>query len=508
MAYRNPIRTRTFRLMTIGACTLGSFFIGLAATRFGSMGGAEFLPSAMVGLVMAAFCALAAASSAASFFAGVDESVRYVHFETMHDKLTGLPGRKAMSARIAAAAERAAATGSPVFLVDIDIDRFKSINDVIGYSNGDELVRCFAERLRQSVPHGTEIGRIAAGEFALLLDDEDGERRIDLFVERLLAGLARPYRLSSHLQTVNISIGIAALPKDGREPDTLLRCSNLALQHARLSGTGGWAAYRHEMGVAADHRQWIESELQDAFVRREFTLNYQPQHDLSTGRIVGYEALMRWNHPQRGMIPPDEFIPIAEETGMIGQMGEWVLRQACVDARRLPADCSVAVNISAVEFMKRDFIARIAAVIKETGISPSRLELEITETAMMQDRERAAAILRELAAMGLTVAVDDFGTGYSNLSYLIDFSFHKLKIDRSFIGRMNSDPNAGAVVATIVGLSRALGVETVAEGVETQEQATLLKAAGCNIAQGYLFGKPAPLPAEPGAARPRLRAVS
>jgi diguanylate cyclase (GGDEF)-like protein len=508
MPYRNPIRTRTFRLITIGACTLGSFVIGLAATRFGTSGEVEFLPAAMVGLVMAAFCALAAASSAASFFAGVDESVRYVHFETMHDKLTGMPSRKAMMAKIAAAAKETSSTGKPVFLVDIDIDRFKTINDAIGYSNGDELVRAFAERLQQSVPHGTEVGRIAAGEFALLIGDKIGGKRIDLFVEHLLERLAKPYRLATHLQSINLSIGIASLPKDGLNPELLLRRSNLALQHARVSGIGGWAVYHREMGQVADYRNWIESELQAAFERREFTLHYQPQHDLSTGSIVGYEALMRWNHPLRGMIPPGEFIPVAEETGMITQIGSWVLRQACLDARLLPEECCVAVNISAVQFMKRDFISEVAAVIAETGIDPSRLELEITETAMMQDRERAAAILKELTAMGLTVAVDDFGTGYSNLSYLIDFSFHKLKIDQSFIQRMNTDSNTGAIVSTIVGLSRALGVHTIAEGVETEHQAAMLKAAGCNIVQGYYYGRPAPLPVEQIAKRPRLRAVS
>lgn len=507
MPYRNPIRTRTFRLITIGACTIGSFVIGLAATRFGTSGNVELLPAALVGLVMASFCALAAASSAASFFAGVDESVRYVHFETMHDKLTGLPSRKAMMAKIAAAANHTRSTGKPVFLVAIDINRFKSINDAIGYSNGDELVRCFAKRLQQSVPAGTRIGRIAAGEFALLIDDDGGER-IDLFVNQLLDRMAKPYRLATHLQSVNLSIGIVSLPKDGFDPELLLRRSNLAIQHARASGIGGWAAYHPEMGEVADYRQWIESELQGAFERGGFALHYQPQHDLSTGQIVGYEALIRWNHPLHGMIPPDEFIPVAEETGMITQIGAWALRQACLDARRLPPECFVAVNISPVQFMKRDFVAEVAAVIAETGIAPSRLELEITETAMMQDRERAAAILKQLTAMGLTVAVDDFGTGYSNLSYLIDFSFHKLKIDQSFIQRINSDRNTGAIVSTIVGLSRALGVHTIAEGVETEHQATLLKAAGCNIVQGYYYGRPAPLPAETAVTKPQLRAVS
>ena len=323
---------------------------------------------------------------------------------------------------------------------------------------------------------------------------------MDRIVEELIEQLMEPYQLPTHLQSVNLSVGIVAMPKDGTDPVLLLRRSNLALQHARAGGIGNWSAFQPDMGQVADYRQWIESELHTAFLRGDFDLHYQPQLDLAKGKIVGYEALIRWRHPERGMIAPMEFIPIAEETGMILPIGEWVLRRACNDARHLPEDCFVAVNISPVQFMTKDFIGTVREVIQSTGIKPERLELEVTETAMMQDRERAAAILKQLSEMGISVAVDDFGTGYSNLSYLIDFSFQKLKIDRSFVSRIDTDSSTGAVVSTIVGLSRALGVHTIAEGVETENQATMLRAAGCEAVQGFLFGRPAPLKIENGIA--------
>ena len=488
-AYSNPKRSPVFRLITIAASGLGSFTIGLWGLSFG--GGLEGLSNPVIGGVIASLCALAAGLAAMSFFAGVDESETYVYRETQIDKLTGLHARTAMIGKIAEAAAATVRDGKPVFLVDIDIDRFKQINDAIGYGQGDELIRAFAARLRDNVPHNVEIGRIGAGEFAVLIPDGKSSS-IDRVIERLIEKMMEPYRLTTHLQSVNLSVGMVAMPKDGRDPVVLLRRSNLALQNARASGIGNWSVFHPEMGEVADYRQWIESELHGALQRNDFDLHYQPQFDMATNRIVGYEALLRWRHPKRGMIPPMEFVPVAEETGMIAQIGEWVLRKACIDALSLPEDCFVAVNISPVQMMTRDFLQYVREVLAETGLPAKRLELEVTETAMMQDRERAAFIMKELTEMGISVAVDDFGTGYSNLSYLIDFPFQKLKIDRSFVSRIDKD-NGGAVISTIVGLSRALGVHTIAEGVETESQATLLRAAGCDVVQGYFYGRPAPL---------------
>ncbi|TGV52947.1 bifunctional diguanylate cyclase/phosphodiesterase [bacterium M00.F.Ca.ET.141.01.1.1] len=497
-AVSNPKRTPVFRLLTIASSGIGSFVLGIWGLKHGLGEGFAGISADMMVAIMAALCALAASVAAMSFFAGIDESADFVFNETHFDKLTGLLARPAMVGKIAEAACATSRTGEPVFLIDIDIDRFKQINDAIGYTQGDELIRAFTKRLHSCVPARAPTGRIGAGEFAVLLPDHLIQGTLESMVERLIDEMMEPYELSSHQQSVSLSVGIVAMPKDGVDPVLILRRSNLALQNARASGVGNWSVFDSEMGRVADHRQWVESELHSAFERGDFDLHYQPQLDLPTGRIVGYEALIRWQHPERGMIPPMEFIQIAEETGMINPIGEWVLRKACSDARHLPDDCFVAVNISPVQFMTKDFVGLVRDTMRTTGIKPSRLELEVTETAMMQDRDRAAAILKELAEMGISVAVDDFGTGYSNLSYLIDFSFGKLKIDRSFISRIDTDASSGAVVSTIVGLSRALGVSIIAEGVETESQATLLRAAGCEVVQGYLFGRPAPLTASIG----------
>ncbi len=489
----NPKRSLWFKILTIAGSGIGSLFLGLWAMKSNLLGDFTQIPAGAFGGIVAGLCALAAAIAAMSFFAGVDESEDYVYRETHVDKLTGFLTRIAMIGKISEAIATVKASGTPVFMIDVDIDRFKQINDAIGYQQGDELIREFGKRLRDRVPKGATIGRMGAGEFVILLRDGELAGDLDMQIEQLLEEMMQPYQLSRHSQTVSISAGIVAMPKDGDDPIVLLRRSNLALQRARASGIGTWSVFHPEMSRVADYRHWIESELGAALERGDFDLHYQPQFDLLNGRLVGYEALLRWRHPERGMIPPSEFIPVAEETGVICELGEWVLRRGCSDARMLPDDTYVAINLSPTQFMSGDLISMVKSALADAGLKPERLELEITETAMTHDREKAASILKHLSEMGVSIAIDDFGTGYSNLSYLMDFSFKKLKIDRSFVSRLENDASTGAVVSTIVGLSRALGAHTLAEGVETESQATLLKAAGCDVVQGFYYGRPQPL---------------
>lgn len=291
-AAKNPSRTPIFRLLTIAASGIGSFLLGIWGLKFGFGDGLAGLQAEMVGGIMAALCALAAAGAAMSFFAGVDESAEYVFQETNFDKLTGTLTRAAMTGRIADAAAATLKTGKPVYLIDIGIDRFKQVNDAIGYSHGDELVRAFAARLKAALPKDAVIGRLGAGEFGVLYPDHRLDGPVDELAERLIEQMSAPYVLSTHQQSVSLSVGIVAMPKDGIDPVQIMRRSNLALQHARAAGLGNWATFQPEMGKVADYRQWIESELHSAFERGDFDLHYQPQLDLPSGRVVGYEALI------------------------------------------------------------------------------------------------------------------------------------------------------------------------------------------------------------------------
>ncbi len=488
-----PFRSKRFRLLTLTASGIGGMILGIWALSMAFPLDMLDASSRTMGMIIAGLCALCAMTAVLSYFNGIDESTDYVRHETEVDKLTGYHTRVAMIPEIARASLAADRSGESITLIDIEILRFKDLNDSIGYQRGDEIIAGFAKRLQSLTASGTVIGRIGAGEFALLVNTTKLETPLEIWLDRMVDSLMQPYDLAGSRHAINVSVGVVEAIEQYDDPISMLRKSNLALQRARSLGRGGWSAFQHEMGQVAEFRRWVEAELQGALMNKQFEIHYQPQIDMGTGLAVGYEALLRWRHPERGIISPLDFITVAEETGFIAQIGEWVLNQACLDARLLPENCFVAVNLSPVQFMMDDIARTVRNAITVSEIDPRRLELEITESVMMQDKAKSSLILKRLAEMGVSVAVDDFGTGYSNLGYLADFPFKKLKIDRSFVRRIGTDRSSDAIVSTIVGLSRALGVRTTAEGVETEDQAILLRAAGCEIVQGFYYGKPSPL---------------
>ncbi len=488
-----PFRSRQFRILTLIAAGTGGTILGIWALSLAfpldMLGASE----QKMGMIIAGLCALCAMVAVLSFFNGIDESTNYVRHETEVDKLTGFHTRIAMIPEIARASLTADRTGESITLVDIDILRFKDLNDSLGYQRGDELIAGFAKRLQALAGSGAVLGRIGAGEFAVVVNTTKLQTPLEVWLDKISDALMSPYNIGETRHAISLSMGVVEAMEQYEDPISVLRKSNLALQRARSLGRGAWCAFQPEMGQVAEFRRWVEAELQGALEDKQFEIHYQPQIDMTTGKPVGYEALLRWRHPERGIISPLDFIMVAEETGFIAQLGDWVLNQACRDAAHLPAECFIAVNLSPVQFMMDDIVRAVRNAIVASGIDPRRLELEITESVMMQDRAKSSLILRRLAEMGVSVAVDDFGTGYSNLGYLADFPFKKLKIDRSFIRKIGTDRSSDAIVSTIVGLSRALGVRTTAEGVETEDQAILLRAAGCEIVQGFYYGKPTPL---------------
>lgn len=506
----NPYRSPAFRLLTILASGLGGMMLGVWALSVTFPHAMTSASNQTIGAIISALCALAASAGAHAYFIGLDESRDYLRREVEVDKITGFHSRIAVVSAIARAALLAKREARELVLVDIEIDRFKNVNESIGYQRGDHLIRALGQRLSDYCGTQMEIGRIGAGEMLLIIDPRKLDRPLEKFLDGLAPCIQEPFDLDGVKLAITISVGVLKGVDPATEPNVHMRRVNLALQRSRASGHGVWTYYQQEMGRYAEYRNWLEAEMHQSLERGEFELHYQPQVEMATGRIVGHEALLRWRHPIRGLIAPIDFIPVAEETGFIVRLGEWVIRRACEDIRRLPEDQYVAVNLSAIQFSMGDVLEVVDNAIADSGISPSRLELEITESAMVNDKKRTGDILRALSERGISVAIDDFGTGYSNLGYLADFPISKLKIDRSFVRRIGTDAQSGAIVSSIVGLSRALGISTIAEGVETNDQAILLKAAGCKIVQGYLYGKPAPLQETPSdnvtPLRPALRA--
>ncbi|MET4065752.1 diguanylate cyclase (GGDEF)-like protein [Bradyrhizobium sp. S3.2.6] len=421
-----------------------------------------------------------------------------------HDSLTDLPNRTLFREKMGEGLNQVAIAGGAMAVLCFDLDNFKTVNDRLGHAAGDRLLRWVAARLKENVGEHDTVARLGGDEFAVLQrgpQPQSAER----LARRLVEIIGHPPPLESQSIHVGVSVGIAIAPDHGLDADELMKCADLALYQAKAKGRGAYQLFEPEMEEEARSRHALEHDLRGALEANQFHLVFQPQVRLDTTELTGFEALLRWKHPSRGFVSPAEFIPIAEENGLIVPIGEWVLRTACATAASWP-DVTVAVNLSPVQFRSRGLVTMVTSALAEAGLPPRRLELEVTETALLDDSEATIGILHQLRTLGVRVSLDDFGVGYSSLSYLRKFPFDRIKIDRSFVGTLGESPESAAIVRTIASLGAVLGVETTAEGVETIEQLDFVRECGCTAVQGYYFGKPCPA-AEVGLTIETLNAV-
>lgn len=422
-----------------------------------------------------------------------EETIRNLAY---HDPLTGLPNRTLFEDRLSQAVERARRADQGLAVMILDLDRFKLINDSLGLDKGDDVLRAVAQRLQQTVRRSDTVARLGGDEFLLLLPGTNGAETAAKVAQKLLDAVRPLLSLDEREVTTTASVGIALFPHDGDNPETLVRNADTALYRAKELGRDNCQFYTTDMNSAAFERLVLETQLRKAIENEEFVLVYQPQVRLDTGAVVGVEALVRWEHPELGVISPGEFIPLAEDTGLILPLGQWVLRTACADVNRWRGEgfteLRLAVNFSGRQFAREDMVEAVGEALIDTGFDPAGLELELTESVIMRDVEATIGRLRALHDLGIALAVDDFGTGYSSLNYLKRFPIHALKIDRSFINDITNDVNDAAIAEAIIALAKSLGVKAIAEGVETPEQLATLRKYGCQEMQGYLFSRPLP----------------
>jgi diguanylate cyclase (GGDEF)-like protein len=371
----------------------------------------------------------------------------------------------------------------------LDLDHFKEVNDTLGHNAGDLLLKEVAERLQTCVRPNDTVARLGGDEFAIIQSDVNGPADIQSLSGRIIDVVKLPFRIEGKELHVGVSIGVCLPDGDTDSPEKLLKNADIALYRAKQGGRGAARFFEARMDLELQDRKALESDLRQAIVRDELELNFQPVIDLKSQSITGVEALLRWHHPERGMVPPGAFIPIAEDTGLIGSIGEWVLHSACMHALAWP-EIRMAVNLSPIQFRQRNLTAVISQILGDTGLPPNRLELEITESVLINDTNAALEILTHLKEIGIKVALDDFGTGFSSLGYLSAFPFDKLKIDRAFISAPREEEKPRAIVKSVISLGHSLGITTTAEGVETPEQVDFLLEQGCEEVQGYLFGAP------------------
>ncbi|NSY71901.1 EAL domain-containing protein [Agrobacterium tumefaciens] len=422
------------------------------------------------------------------------EAQREIEYLARHDVLTGLSNRTMFQTRLHQQIEHCDAEDEFALLA-LDLDRFKAVNDIFGHAEGDRVLKKVATILDECARPGDIVARLGGDEFVILTARHTKSEEARLLAETILAMFGLKMNAANDPTAVGVSIGIAVFPRDGNSNESILHAADLALYRAKMGGRGILSFYDPLMDQEARERRQLETDLRLAINRNELLLNYQPVLSVECGQVVGYEALVRWQHPTRGVVPPDVFIPIAEESGIIISLGEWVLREACRQASTWAPHLKIAVNVSPLQFSLANLGHVVCTVLMQSGLSPNRLELEITEAALLKDRKATLIILNQLKALGVAIVMDDFGTGYSSLSNLQSFPFDKIKIDRSFIAAMSEDDNARAIVRAVIGLGRSLDLPVTAEGIETDAQYRMVVDEGCAQAQGYLFGRPDVAPA-------------
>ncbi|WP_417583931.1 EAL domain-containing protein [Pelagibacterium sp.] len=436
------------------------------------------------------------------------QAEHHIRFLAHHDAMTGLANRASFNDRLEDEIARARLAGQKLAVLCLDLDRFKEINDLFGHAAGDALLQRVARLIEDGLKGRQFAGRLGGDEFAVILPDVPSAQHASKLAEDMLELFSRANRENTDGTVISASVGIALYPDDAEDVDQLMTYADTALYCAKAEGRGTYRLFESQMGAQVRDRRLLEHDLRAALVSRELSLAYQPQVDLESGEVSGFEALVRWAHPQRGAVPPSTFIPIAEETGLILQLGEWVMRTACEQAASWTSPLMVAVNVSAVQLHAPNFVAFVEGILSETGLSADRLEIEITETAMIRNMNRALVNLRQIKALGVKVAMDDFGTGYSSLSNLRAFPFDRIKVDQSFIRAVHDNDQSAAIVRAVLGLGKGLNLPILAEGVERPEELEFLRGEVCNAAQGYWFSKPEDISAFEEIVRGTQRTIS
>jgi diguanylate cyclase (GGDEF)-like protein len=422
------------------------------------------------------------------------EAEAQVNFLAYHDALTGLPNRALFTDRLETALAAPRRRNQKLAVLFLDLDRFKNINDSLGHSFGDQMLKVVAERLKESVREQDTVARVGGDEFLIMLSVVDHAAESELAAHRIMNAIVRTFLVRGHMLSTTCSIGVSIFPHHGEDGETLIRNADAAMYCAKDDGSNRVCVFADRMNNAAVAQLTLENDLRTALDAREFFLVYQPQMEIATGRITGIEALLRWQHPVLGLVPPDRFITVAENSGLILPVGEWVIRTACAQIRtwqshNLPVP-PVSVNVSALQFRQEGFCSSIRRALEESGLSSQSLELELTESVLLSSAALIRPVLEELKNMGVALAIDDFGTGYSSLSYLKQFRFGKLKIDRSFIRDLVADNDDAAITTAIIRMAKSLNLKVLAEGVETEAQMSFLRERGCDEIQGYYFSRP------------------